>query len=281
MRKIIFLFLLLLSSLCYSQSYREKDSLYFLTSDLLFVPLKSSIIESKMGFTKFIDKKYLKLDIGASFDLAGLKTKNAKYSLGIDFLTFSNLRNEDNFKFPVDAIDYMFGLNVNFKKELSRDNTISGRLRFSHISSHLEDGHIYENTDTMFTPFVFSKEFIDAAVMDEFGIADNFSVKGLAAINFIFHAIPEDMSKLSGQLGIEMRYFFLEFLSVYLSNDVTIASVNSSTNVNESFEGGVSFGRKKSRALSLYFDYYDGQDYRGQYYGRYLNYKGLGMRFEF
>ncbi len=42
----------------------------------------------------------------------------------MDFFTFSNLRSEDNFKFPVDAIDYMFGVNFNLKKKLSRKKYI-------------------------------------------------------------------------------------------------------------------------------------------------------------
>lgn len=275
------LLIFFLSQIFIQNIFSKQDSIYFFTSNQLFVPTKSSIFESRIGVTKFIDKKYLKLDIGASFDLIGLKSNKTSYSFGIDFFTFSNLRNEQNFKFPVDAIDYMFGVNLNLKKQLNKKNTLSGRLRISHISSHFEDGHIYERTDTIFTPFVFSKEFFDFAVMNETDITKNLTFKALAALNYIFHAIPESISKFSGQLGLEVQSYFTKIFSVYISNDVTYASVNSNSNLNENFETGVSIGMKNSRAVDLYFCYYDGQDYKGQYYGKYLNYKGLGMRFNF
>jgi hypothetical protein len=103
----------------------------------------------------------------------------------------------------------------------------------------------------------------------------------MIGINYIFHAIPDEISSFSGQIGLEFRYYLTKFLNFYISNDVILASVNSVSNLNESFEAGLSFGNINSRALSLYFDYYDGQDYKGQYYGKYLNNTGLGLRFKF
>jgi len=239
------------------------------------------MFESKVGVIKYTDKKNLKLDIGVSFDLMGYRHNNNHYSFGVDFLTFSNLRSESNLKFPVDAIDYLFGINFNLKKKLSGTSGISHRLRISHISSHFEDGHIYERSDTIFTPFVFSKEFLDFATVLDINLSKCLYLKNLIALNYIFHSIPNDMSKFSGQFGIEIEYFFSKIFSAYVSNDLVLASVNSKTNLNENFEGGLSFGVLNSRSVSLYFAYYDGQDYRGQYYGKYLNNKGIGVRIKF
>jgi len=238
------------------------------------------MFESKVGVIKYTDKKNLKLDIGVSFDLIGYRHKNNHYSFGVDFFTFSNLRSESNFKFPVDAIDYLFGINFNLKKKLSRSSDISHRLRISHISSHFEDGHVYERSDTIFTPFVFSKEFIDFATVLDVSLSKVLFLKNLLALNYIFHSIPK-MSKFSGQYGIEIRYYISKIFSAYVSNDLTLASANSKTNLNENFEGGLSFGAHNSRSVNLYFAFYDGQDYRGQYYGNYLNNKGIGLRIKF
>ncbi|MEP7145915.1 MAG: DUF1207 domain-containing protein [bacterium] len=257
----------------------NKDSLFFFSSNLLFVPTESSIFESRIGVTKFTDKKYLKLDIGATIDLIGYKEVQNTFSLGVDFFTFSNLRSEANFKFPVDAIDYFFGVNLNFKKYLSGKD-FSSRLRISHISSHFEDGHIYEIADTVHSAAVYSKEFINLAAVKEFTLHNKINIKTLIALDYIFHSVPKDLSKLSGQLGLETRYFFSDILAVYLSNDLTLASVNSKTNLNENFEGGISFGGFHKRTIKFYFTFYDGQDYRGQYYGKYLKYKGLGIGFQ-
>lgn len=280
--KSITLLLLIIPHIIFGKDTAVKnDSLYFFTSNTLYVPVEASIIEAKNGVTKFIDSKYLTLNIGVSFDLIGLKAKKNTFSFGIDFFTFSNLRSEDNFKFPVDAIDYLFGVNFNLKRNLSERNVLTSRFRISHISSHFEDGHVYERTDTIFTPYVFSKEFLELSVMSNYRINSELYFKSMLGINYIFHAIPDEISSFSGQLGLELRYYITKFLNFYISNDVILASVNSVSNLNESFETGLSFGNINSRALSLYFDYYDGQDYKGQYYGKYLNYTGLGLRFKF
>lgn len=258
-----------------------KDSLYFFTTSTLFVPTETSIIESKVGVTKYTDDKNLKLDIGVSFDLIGLKANKIKYSFGVDFFTFSNLRSESNFKFPVDAIDYMFGINFNFRKSYSKKLDLAGRFRVSHISSHFEDGHIYKRTDTIFTPVVFSKEFLDFAVESDFILAKNFYMKSMLSFNYIFHSIPEDAKGISGQLGLQFRYFVTNYMSLYVADNIELASVYSVSNLNNNFESGISFGMLNTRSINLFFTYYDGQDYRGQYYGDYLGNTGLGLRIKF
>lgn len=280
MRSITFLLLFIPQIIFSREAALKNDSLYYFTSNILYVPVEASIIEAKNGVTKFTDSKYLTLNIGASFDLIGLKAEKNTFSFGIDFFTFSNLRSENNFKFPVDAIDYLFGVNFNFKRNLTAKNVLTSRFRISHISSHFEDGHIYEKTDTIFTPYVFSKEFLELSVMSNYRINDGFYFKSMLGMNYIFHAIPAEISPLSGQLGLEFRYYISKILNLYVSNDVTLASVNSDTNLNESFESGISFGKINSRSVNLYFNYYDGQDYKGQYYGKYLHFTGLGIRFK-
>ncbi len=280
--KIFILFFIIAPHCIYSKAGNSfSDSLFFFNTNRIFTPTESSISEAKTGITKYTDKKNLRLDIGVSMDIIGLKKKNTVYSLGADFFTFSNLRSESNFKFPVDAIDYMFGLNFNFRKIISSDAVVSCRLRISHISSHFEDGHIYERSDTIFTPVVFSKEYFDLASALDLNIKRNLSLKIMPAVNIIFHSIPENISVLSGQLGLQFRFFPVKKLSVYLSNDIYLSKVNSDTRLSENFEAGISLGEINSRTLNLFYTYYDGHDYRGQYYGKYLNNNGIGARIKF
>lgn len=233
-----------------------------------------------MGFLKNVNDKNLRLDIGAGIDLIGYSEDDASYSFGVDAFTFSNLRAESNFKFPVDAIDYFFGVNFNYIRPLSNDLFISSRLRVSHISSHLQDGHIYERTDTIFTPFTYSREFVDiAVVLDK--ILDRTLIKNLLAVNVLFSTIPDDFGLFSFQYGFEVQYYIHDFLSLYFSNDIKLATVSDKTNLNENLEMGVRIGEYSSRGVNLFFSYYDGQDYKGQYYNRYLNYKAIGMCVDF
>lgn len=278
---LIFAFIVLLNGSIPGVVTAGGDSVFFFSSDKVYTPLESGVLESRIGFQKYTNSKFLELDIGASADIAGVKSGKGIYSAGIDFFTFSNLRSESNFKFPVDAIDYYFGINVNMKSQMSKSSDLQARLRIGHISSHLEDGHIYENTDTIFTPFVFSKEFIDLSAIYEYHPGKRFVLKGQGGMNFIFHSIPSEISPFSGQIGLEARFLITDILSLYASNEVTIAEVNSSVNLNESFEGGITLGRLNSRGISIFFSYYDGQDYRGQYYGEYLNTLGIGLKFNY
>jgi hypothetical protein len=185
----------------------------------IFDPTKASIYEAKNGFLKDLYHNVLLLQIGTSSDFISFYEGNNIYSIGMDFFTYSNLRTEQNFKFPVDAIDYFFGINFNFCHKSKNENSLSGRLRISHISTHLVDGHKYDNSATINSPFVYSREFLDAALMNQISISKNIFLKNLIAVNFLFHTIPDDFGLISLQYGAEIGYYFNPVLSIYISND--------------------------------------------------------------
>ncbi len=260
--------------------YSQHTGIYFFSTERVFEPTRANIFEPRVGFLKNVNDKNLRLDIGLGIDLIGLRKCDAQYSLGVDAFTFTNLRSESNFKFPVDAIDYFFGVNFNYTRPLSNHLFLSSRLRVSHISSHLQDGHIYEKSDTIFKPFTYSREFVDVAVvLDKF--LDRTLIKNLFAVNFLFSTIPDDFGLFAFQYGFEIQYYIHEFISLYLSNDLKLATVSDKTNLNENLEMGIRIGEYNSRGVNLFFSYYDGQDYKGQYYKKYLNYKAVGMSVDF
>ena len=257
------------------------DSVYFFSTESIFKPLRSNIFEARTGFFKDIGDDYLRLDIGVSFDLVGLKTPESVYSFGADFFTFSNLRSESNFKFPVDAIDYFFGVNFNARKQLSKNTGISGRLRISHISSHLQDGHQYERTDTIFTPLTYSREFLNLAGIYDVRLSKELVMRNFLEAEFLFSSIPDDFGRFSAGQGIEFRYTPAKILTLYLSNGLRLTEVNGEYNLNENLEAGVRIGFAGTRGVNIFFTYYDGQDYKGQYYFRFTNYKAIGFDIDF
>lgn len=260
--------------------YSQHNGIYFFPTEIVFEPTRASVFESRIGFLKNVNDKNLRLDIGAGIDIIGFRKCNTQYSFGIEAFTFSNLKSESNFKFPVDAIDYFFGVNFNYKRPLANDWFVSSRLRVSHISSHLQDGHVYERADTIFKPFTYSREFIDiAVVLDKF--FKKMLIKNLFAVNFLFSTIPDDFGLFSFQYGFEVRYYLHELLSLYFSNDLKLSTVSDKTNLNENLEMGIKIGKYNSRGVNLFFSYYDGQDYKGQYYNKYLNYKAIGLSVDF
>jgi hypothetical protein len=263
-------------SIAQENSRSEDSNFEFLPSSNLFEPVKASILEAKNGIIKDISKNNLQLNIGISADLCKWIINNQSISIGADFFTYSGLRSESNFKFPVDAIDYFFGVNFNYKK-LFGQNSLIGRLRVSHISAHLEDGHIYSRSDTIFTPFVFSREFVDLSCGYDYWLLKYFKLKNIISVNILFHSIPNDFGILSLQYGFEFRYFLGSYFSVYISNELKLQNVSNENYLNENLETGIRFGKINSRGFSLSFNYYDGRDYKGQYYKNYLNYKAIGF----
>ncbi|MBI2417716.1 MAG: hypothetical protein HYV28_07400 [Ignavibacteriales bacterium] len=89
----------------------------------------------------------IRLDIGNSRDILHYSAeKGVTYSFGADFFTYTKLRGENDFHFPVEAVDYLFGLNAGYKK-LTTHGSYGMRFRFSHISAHLADGR-YNKTQS-------------------------------------------------------------------------------------------------------------------------------------
>jgi len=273
---LLTLFLLLANTKLYSQS-----EIYFLSSDNLFQPFQASVFESKIGISSNTNDDNLKLDIGAAVDILGLRNKNFSASFGAEFFTFSNLRSEPNFKFPVDAIDYYFGVSFNYKKVLNPISTISTRFRIAHISSHFEDGHKYSRSDTIFTPVVYSREFIELSGIYDYKIRQFFTVRTLIGVNYLMHSIPDDFGMLSFQIGNELRYSFSNIFGVYLSNELRYANVKDNGIFNESLETGINLGGFDNRGINIFFSIYNGQDYKGQYYDKSLNIKSIGTHIIF
>lgn len=276
MKIILFIIVILLVN----NSASSQNELFFFQTEKNFTPIRASIFESRIGFIKELNDGNLRLDIGASAEIVGMNMCNYQLSAGVDFFTFSNLRSESNFKFPVDAIDYLFGINFNYKNGLSDSELLTSRLRISHISSHLQDGHIYERTDTIFTPVVYSREFVDIEFIYKKYLSACISFRAMGRLEYLFSTIPDNFGKLSPGAGFELSYIFSEILSMYLSNETTYKSVNEKSNLNNNLELGFKIGNIKSRGLILYFNMYDGQDYKGQYYDRMISYKSLGMKID-
>ncbi len=264
-----------------TKAYSQETEIYYVHSNEVFRPIQAAVFESKIGLSSNIQQENLKLDIGASVDIMGLKNKNYTASFGAEFFTFSNLRKEDNFKFPVDAIDYYFGISFNYKKDINPISSISSRLRIAHISSHFEDGHKFSRTDTIFTPVVYSREFIELAGIYDYKISPNFILRTMLGVNLLMHTIPYDFGKVSLQIGNELRYSFTKYFGVYLSNDLRNASVKGNSNFNESFETGINLGGFDNRGINIFYSIYNGQDYKGQYYDKVLNINSIGTHIIF
>ena len=128
-------FLLLFTSISFAQWQHE-----LFPSDLNIQPFTANILEPKAGFLFNLDNNKLRLDVSTSRDIVKWYDDDETISVGADLFTFTRLRSTDNFKFPVETIDYLFGLNAGYKKQAEGNNEYGIRFRLSHISAHLVDG---------------------------------------------------------------------------------------------------------------------------------------------
>lgn len=180
------------------------------TLDNMFHPLLADPMEPRIAVMPWLSDDYLQLDIGASADL--YRNKDETFAFGIDFGTWSLLQTSENFKFPVDTIDYMFGINASFRRPLENGplgaDELSARIRLSHISAHFEDGHYDEekgewihpeDTPVGTIPFTYSREFINLLVA-----LSSEKARAYVGYQFLWHTIPDDINPHSFQAGIEL-----------------------------------------------------------------------------
>ncbi len=198
-------------------------------------------------------KNRLRLDIGNSIDLLQYRDAldSTTVTMGADFFTYTLLRGEQNFHFPVDASDYFFGVNFNFRESLG-EGIFSSRLRVSHISSHFVDGH-YDNTLASWKdgrpPIVYSREFLDGVAALEPSSFDDAARVYLGA-TYLFHVDPKDLARFMGYGGLEYHNEVWKSVNAYISYQATVLKILE-TSVRHNVQSGAKIGEWKGRGLNL------------------------------
>jgi hypothetical protein len=200
MKKNIAVFLLLFTAVLYAQNKVE-----LFPDDLTIQPFIANTLEPKLGFVFQMGKNELRLDIGNSIDILRYeKCNDETFSFGADLFTYTLLRGEKNFHFPVDAVDYLFGINAAYKKVIDNENEYGARLRISHISAHFVDGH-YDGVNNQWrdghNPRVYSREFIE--LMPYYKIN---SFRAYAGFTYLFHVTPSSIQKDNYQVGFDYLF---------------------------------------------------------------------------
>lgn len=275
MKKLkILILLIFVSGLTFAQ---WKSQLF--PSDLNIQPFTANFLEPKAGFLISLDKNQLRLDISTSRDILQWYNDDETFSFGADLFTFTRLRSTDDFKFPVETIDYLFGLNGSYKKKLNDCNELGVRLRLSHISAHLVDGQFDAQSQQWREnrkPFVFSKEFVEIFPYYRFN-----TFRTYIGLTYIFHIIPKEIKKFNMQLGVD--YFATgmvnDFITPFLAYDFKLLGISKYSG-NNIISAGIKFGKWNQRGLSLYYSYFSGKSIHGEYFDLNENYSAIGFNFE-
>jgi hypothetical protein len=273
-KKIIILMVLISAGFIHSQWKHE-----LLPSELNIQPFTANFLEPKAGFLIALNENHLRLDISTSRDIIQWSKDYEMISVGADLFTFTRLRSTNDFKFPVETIDYLFGFNAGYKNQLCNKNEFGFRFRLSHISAHLVDGQYVAQTNQWRDgrqPFVFSKEFVE--IIPYFRIT---SFRAYLGLTYIFHIIPSEIKKENIQFGFD--YYATEFgcesFTPFIAYDFKLNGINKYVG-NNIFSAGIKFGKWNSRGLSLNYTYISGKSVHGEYFDVNENYSSIGFNLD-
>jgi len=263
-------FLFILSSVLVAQ---KKVVLF--PDDLNIKPLTANYLEPKVGCLFMSGKNNLRLDIGNSKDILHISEKEMTYSFGADFFTFTKLRGEQDFHFPVDAVDYLFGINAGIK--VKREESECGlRFRLSHISAHFVDGH-YDHFSSAWrngqSPRVYSREFLE--FLPYYSIND---YKIYAGYSYLFHVVPKEIGRNIFQIGGEKFFQSVawEYVTPFISYDLKLSKIEKYAGTN-SLSVGVKVGKKDVGGISFMVDYFSGYSVHGEYFDTKEKYTAFRM----
>lgn len=256
-----------------------QEKLELFPSDLLIQPFTANTLKPKLGFEFKNGKNELSLNVGNSMDMLHYKLDdNSKLSFGADLFTYTLLRSQADFHFPVDAVDYLFGVNFGYVNQL-KSAKIGARLRLSHISAHFVDGH-YDKDNQQWrdgrNPKVYSREFFELIPYYSF---NNFRL--YAGITYIYSIDPRDIGTDQYQLGFEYfgKDFISESITPYLAYDFRLINIYQYTG-NNSLEAGVKIGKVEDKGISFYFRYFSGYNIHGEYFDLREDFTSLGFNLD-
>lgn len=292
--KILLILTTIVSLFASSSSIPQSKKIWF-PDELNIQPFTANVIEPKAGFEFLLAKSELRLNIGTSRDFLIMINDNHFLSFGTDLFTYSLLRSESDFHFPVDAIDYLFGINAGYvvrEQSTKTDFTAAEdteydketfeygfRFRLSHISAHFVDGHFDYSQNSWRDgrkPQVYSREFIELFPFLKF---KNFRL--YSGFTLIFNVTPDFLGKQIYQAGFDyyMPYKIFDVFIPFASYDLKISKINQFSGSN-SLVFGLKFGQIYSKGFSVRFSYFSGKSIQGEYYDINESYSSLGFNLE-
>ena len=270
---IVLLFILLWRLNSIAQTITE-----WFPADLNIQPFTAHFLEPKAGFQYLFDLEKVRIDIGTSRDVIHWVSKENDFSVGADFFTYTRARSEDNFKFPVETVDYLFGVNGGYINK-SEKSEWGARLRFSHISAHLVDGYFDAESGSWLNgrePFVYSKEFFELIAYYKI-----YGLRVYGGVTYNIHIVPDEIKKGILQAGFD---FYAESLRTslftpFIAYDFTLTGIEEYT-VNNIVSMGIKFGEPTSRGFSILASYFSGKSVHGEFYDINENYWTIGVNLD-
>ncbi len=251
-------------------------------SRLLFEPVRASVFEPRVGAIIHAEDTRLRLDIGNAIDIFRFTPASApslRWALGAEFFTWTALRRTADFHFPVDAVDYLFGIYASAVHDVDERLALEGRFRLSHISAHLVDGSYEKSTSSWRNgqlPRVYSREFFEllvAARIDD-------QLRPYLGAQYIYHIDPANLGKFALQLGVEYMPHLATHVHPYIAYDMRLVTVGATSAVHAA-QVGARLGQRHGAGLNVFLAWYSGLGEHGEYHDQRFSWWGPGFTVEF
>jgi len=229
--------------------------------------------EARVGTLWQIDEKKLRLDIGASADVLEPIERDSSgwMRIGADFMTWTRLRSEGNLKFPVETIDYWFGVHATYAFFESPWHL---RLRIAHISSHMVDGLADSDGTISPKPFVYSREFVELLAGYYIG-----RVRPYAGATFIWTRLPKNPNPIIPQAGIDLDMPIADGYQLQGGYDFKLIGIDGVYAPAHAAQVGVKAVLWNDTGLYTGIYAYSGRSMHGMFYTAFDQYIGLGLQF--
>lgn len=273
MKQVSLFLLMVIITQVFAQPYFYKRAKTTLFPDYkLFVSNFSDPFESKIGTQFYLEDKNLQLNIGTAKDLIHYNV-NFRNSLafGIEFFSWSLLKRETQFRFPIIASDYFFG-GYFILYHSGRNIDWVNRIRLSHISAHLSDGSFDKDQNQWLNdqlPFTYSREFIQWT-----SLFIHKNLKLYFDAIYLFHSIPE--LKYNTISGVGSEFIVIGFpelvTKIFAGFDLKFQRIlNNKFEANKNFSAGFIIGDEWKTHIRVAYQYYSGYNIHGQFYKNKVN----------
>ena len=231
----------------------------------------------------------LRLDIGTAVELITFEGRaqsnpgvfahgDGKYAFdgGVEFFTWTKLRAAGRFKFPVEAVDYYFGVYGSYRPIAFAAFPLSVRLRVAHISAHLVDGDpgLKADPDTAIT---YSREFADL-LLGRYIYHDEGGFGWYLGGTWLFSTIPSSIGRVNPYAGFDyFRRLWEDFpLTLQLGYEFRLNTELETIGENQ-VRVGLKFADVYDNGVTLEGHYYAGRSPFGQFFDQREEHFSIGF----
>lgn len=208
----------------------------------------------------------LRFDIGASPSMYAV---DSSFLIRADFFTLSRMRSAEAMKFPVETIDYWFGLSAAWKPE---HLPLSARLRLAHISAHYVDGTPWPFRSDSVVP-IYSREFAELLVSSTFG-----PVRIYGGTTYIWSAHNPEFVRFIPQIGAEYTKPITSDLSMQAAYDGKLVGYREIYLPQHCLQVGIVYRHRTDVEGGIFLYRYDGRSIHGMFADQRDSYWAVGVR---